>query len=54
MCAGAVSRNDRQDHPVRALDILLLEMPALSLGSWAEEAIIDKAERASYLTKNSV
>ena len=52
--AGAVSRNHRQDHPVRALDLLLLEMPALSLGSWAKEAIIDKAERASYLTNNSV
>ena len=46
-------RDRRQDHAVRALYILLLEMPALA-ASCEEAAIIDKARRGSYLTWNSV
>ncbi len=42
------------DHPVRALDLLLFEMPALTASHAEKAAIIDKAERASYLTLNSV
>lgn len=54
MHAGPVSRNHHEDHPVRALDILLFEMPALGCAFGGGPTIIDKAERASYLTKNSV
>ena len=52
--AGGVSRKHRSDHPVRALDLLLFEMPALTASHAEKAAIIDKAERASYLTSNSV
>jgi hypothetical protein len=51
--AGALSRNHQEDHAGWALDIHLSGMPALGGVLW-RTPIIDKAERGSYLTKNSV